>query len=306
MRDISVSQGYLYATIMEGILYGFNIALSIVYAFVFDNKGQFTNNVVKYSVYSMFILSTAHLGGAIRSLEEGFFTHSGPSDFYFNNKALPLNLVNKSLYGATMVVGDALMIYRVWLIYGKSWKVVIFPMFTLLGTLVCTIFIVWELSQLKPGQTVFQKTVSTTVPAAFALPFATNIVITFLIVFRIKQAQDAIARLSASGVGVGTADKMYKRVVWGVIESCAIYPVFLLLSVVLYFLKTNALALITGPMTQVVAIVPTLMWLQVILGRSQYDQAAQAAGFTTETIGHGVPNWNAAGWEWGVRRDYDV
>lgn len=38
---------------------------------------------------------------------------SGPSDFYFNNKALPLNLVNKSLYGATLVISDALMVCNV-------------------------------------------------------------------------------------------------------------------------------------------------------------------------------------------------
>lgn len=84
----------------------------------------------------------------------------------------------------------------------------------------------------------------------FALPFATNVTITVLIVFRIKQARDAIAQLSACGVGFGATDAVYKRVIWGVIESCAIYPVFLLLAIALYFLKTNALALITGSMIQ--------------------------------------------------------
>lgn len=84
----------------------------------------------------------------------------------------------------------------------------------------------------------------------FFLPFATNLVITVLIVFRIRQARVTIARLSACGVGVGITDAIYKRVVWGIIESCAIYPLFLLLAIVFYFLKTNVLALITGPMTQ--------------------------------------------------------
>lgn len=36
--------------------------------------------------------------------------HSGSSNSYFNNKALPLNLVNRSLYGATMIIGDALLV----------------------------------------------------------------------------------------------------------------------------------------------------------------------------------------------------
>ena len=84
----------------------------------------------------------------------------------------------------------------------------------------------------------------------FALPFVTNATITGLIVFRINQARHAIGRLSASGIGAGTNDAIYQRVIWGVIESCAIYPVFLLLAIVLYFLETSALALVTGPMTQ--------------------------------------------------------
>lgn len=168
-------------------------------------------------------------------------------------------------------------IYRVWLIYSRSWKVIIFPMLTLTGTLACSVLFIWELSQLKPGQPVFQKVVSATTPAMFALPFATNLTITALIVFRIKKARVTIAGLSAGGVGVGATDAIYKRVIWGVVESCAIYPLFLLLAIILYFLKSNALALITGPMTQVVTIVPTLMWIQVILGRSQYEKAAQLA-----------------------------
>ena len=53
-----------------------------------------------------------NLRNSLSSLEEGFFIHSGSSDFYFNNKALPLNLVNKSLYGAALVISDALLVPR--------------------------------------------------------------------------------------------------------------------------------------------------------------------------------------------------
>lgn len=168
-----------------------------------------------------------------------------------------------------MVIGDALLvplpnnifkriyrsdrikqIYRVWAIYEKSWKVVILPVLTHLGTLACTIHIIWGLSQLKPGQTIYNSSVSTTAPAMFVLPFVTNVTITAFIVVRIRQAKDAIGHLSTISVGLETTDVVYKRVIWGVIESCAIYPAFLSLAIVLYVLKTNALALVTGPISQ--------------------------------------------------------
>ena len=87
-------------------------------------------------------------------------------------------------------------------------------------------------------------------PALLALPFTTNVVITALIVARVVQARNAIAKLSASGVGCEAVDAIYKRVIWGVVESCAICPLFLLVALVLCSFKSNALILVTGPMVQ--------------------------------------------------------
>lgn len=44
-----------------------------------------------------------------RTMQEGFFGKLTPV-LYFNNKPLPINLANKALYGANMVVGDALLV----------------------------------------------------------------------------------------------------------------------------------------------------------------------------------------------------
>lgn len=195
---------------------------------------------------------------------EGFIVQDEP-DSYFTNRALPLNLVNKSLYGATLVIGDALLvmfsrchfwacvlilfstqqIYRVWVIYERSWKVVALPILTLLGTTVCAALIVWGLSRLEPGQSIFQDTIMATAPAMFALPFLTNVTITVLIAVRLRKifACGAYLQLPAT-------DTICKRMVWGAIESSAVYPVFLLLAIVLYSLKTNVFLLITGSMTQ--------------------------------------------------------
>ena len=49
----------------------------------------------------------------LRSLQEGFFNWRPKTpENYFNSKALPLNLANKSLYGANMLLGDGLMVRK--------------------------------------------------------------------------------------------------------------------------------------------------------------------------------------------------
>ena len=48
-----------------------------------------------------------------RSLQAGFFDWRPKTpENYFNSKALPLNLANKSLYGANMLLGDGLMVWE--------------------------------------------------------------------------------------------------------------------------------------------------------------------------------------------------
>lgn len=198
----------------------------------------------------------------------------------------------------------AKQIYRVWVVYGRNWKVVAFPVLTLLGTLTCRIVTIWQFSRLEPGHTVFPKVISVTTPAMFILPFVTSVAITTLIVVRIKRAKTDVAELSAGGVGTQTVDAICGDVVWGIIESGAIYPALSLLATVLYLLKVNEFTLITGSLVQgtspgtifcnrrttgwhpflVVAMVPALIWLQILLGHSRYEAAAQAAGLPAETI----------------------
>ena len=116
--------------------------------------------------------------------------------------------------------------------------------------MVCAALIVWGLSQLKPDQTIFQPTIMATAPAMFALPFMTNVMITTLILVRMKKAKDNIGGMFAYGIGTKTMDTIYNWMVLGAIESCVIYPLFLLLAIILYFLETNVLLLVTGSMTQ--------------------------------------------------------
>lgn len=53
-----------------------------------------------------------HQGCTMQALRMGFFETRLPAtpDAYFNDRALPLNLVIKSINGVTMVLGDCLMV----------------------------------------------------------------------------------------------------------------------------------------------------------------------------------------------------
>jgi len=268
---MNVAQGHLFGTIFEAILYGIYFTLFCICVSVFlDGSRKGTNKIIFTTMIVMFLLSTAHLAGTIRTMQEGFFGKATPIQ-YFNNKPLPLNLANKALYGTTMVVGDALLIYRLYVVWSDTRyakPIIILPILTLMGTAVSIILLAWEFSRLKPGQTAFVHVINQTAPAAFGLPLITNVYITAGIVWRVKLAERSLARITNL-----QSTSLYRRVIAGTIESCIIYPIALAITLVLYGIHSNGQDILTGSMTQLIALVPTLMWLQVRFGQSRYEAA---------------------------------
>lgn len=93
---------------------------------------------------------------------------------------------------------------------------------------------IWEFSKLVPGQTAFAGRVQDIAPALFAVPLVTNIVITALLIWRIKQAQGTVKITSNHKLHV-----FYRRVIRNTIESCIIYPFVLMVTLILYCRKDN-------------------------------------------------------------------
>ncbi|KAF8664363.1 hypothetical protein AX16_000735 [Volvariella volvacea WC 439] len=254
--------------------------------FVFNQwrENERAQKIILSAIVIMFFLSTAHLGGTIQSLQEAFFDgRPSPPELYFDTKALPLNLYNKTVYGLNVLIGDLLMIYRLYIVAGGNIWYIIAPTLSLLGTCAITFTTIWQFSQLKPGQTSFIAEIKRLVPALFILPFVTNVLITGLIVYRILQAQRRVRDLESPD-----ANSLYRRLLANVIESGLLYPSTLMITLILFIVDSNGQSVLTGSMTQVVTLVPTLMWLQVRLGCSQYDEAERRIRTANNQSGQGI------------------
>lgn len=100
---------------------------------------------------------------------------------------------------------------------------------------------IWEFSNLTPGQSAFVARVQDIAPALFAVPFVTNVVITGLIIWRIKQAQDTTKFTSNHKLYA-----FYRRMIRNTIESCVLYPFFLMVTLILYCLQNNGQDIVSG------------------------------------------------------------
>jgi len=93
---------------------------------------------------------------------------------------------------------------------------------------------IWEFSNLTSGQSAFVARVQAIAPALFSVPLVTNIVITALIIWRIKQAQENTKLTSNHKMYT-----FYRRVIRNTIESCILYPFVLMVTLILYCRHDN-------------------------------------------------------------------
>ncbi|KAI0082808.1 hypothetical protein K474DRAFT_1694167 [Panus rudis PR-1116 ss-1] len=246
------------------------------------------NRVILWIILAMFTLAAAHLACSMQQLCTGLFRVHPPHtpESYFNNRALGLNLAIKSLNAVSMLFGDGLMLFRLWIIYEGNTLVMVLPVLTTLATAAVLFALNWTFAHLTPTQNAFSLMVKRLATAAFILPVVTNILITGLILYRIIQARAAVRKLTSL-----MDDNIYRTVVFNIVESCLIYPVFLTVAMILYLCKTNGQDVLSSVLPQVVGIVSTMLWVLVYKGASRYDAAekqrmSNASSREPITFGH--------------------
>ncbi|KAJ6540046.1 hypothetical protein DFH09DRAFT_1283093 [Mycena vulgaris] len=117
-----------------------------------STKHHFTS-LVFLGVASLFIVVTAHW---IVVIYQAFFAFihlatATAEDAFYADLSQRSNIIKIILFFSSILIGDSLIIYRLWIIWGLNRYVVIFPIFTLIGTFVTSIFVVHGFTQWEPG-----------------------------------------------------------------------------------------------------------------------------------------------------------
>lgn len=82
-----------------------------------------------------------------------------PTAYYAQVSATP-DMIKNTAYIVTTLVADALLIYRTWIVWGRSWYIAIFPILLFGVDLGISVWFDWSMKQAEPGKSV-------TVSAAF-------------------------------------------------------------------------------------------------------------------------------------------
>ncbi|KZT18738.1 hypothetical protein NEOLEDRAFT_1142982 [Neolentinus lepideus HHB14362 ss-1] len=302
MASLTYSQCNILELWFMTLLYGAYVVIFFTSMYTIRTGSRRIGKPLIYTTIALFILSTAQ---TICILVYTLLTLTYDLRYTANLATLPAmtiktlehdqNVINlyqamsDSMIATTNLIADGLLIWRCFVVWGRSFWIIALPIAILVAGSVCgygvvVIDVIWYLKKvhhpmLKISGLSWDRLVhlETSFTKGFLImSAATNILMSFLIAGRILCTVK-----NQIGYGYAREGKKYKRLVYLMIESGSIYSLSLLLSGVLYSAGYTASgSIVLGMQYQLVGIFPTLIILLVTLGKTvdQTDMAQLSGG----------------------------
>ncbi|KAF5347641.1 hypothetical protein D9757_013353 [Collybiopsis confluens] len=189
---------------------------------------------MNYGTFGLAILVTAHwilnfllLFRAFLIVDDG----KAPGNFFANLRETS-SIVKTAILFSTLILSDALIIYRVWVIWSYSFYVIIFPVLTLVGLTVCGIGLPVQLAHFPPALTIFSSDAGRWITSDCVFTLCTNLYCTSVIGYKIW----SIDRFSR---GLSHDARSLLFILGTFIESAAIYTAWTIFVFVTYLSGSN-------------------------------------------------------------------
>ncbi|EPQ57623.1 hypothetical protein GLOTRDRAFT_25217, partial [Gloeophyllum trabeum ATCC 11539] len=135
------------------------------------------------------------------------------------------NIFGSTIYVAQTLVGDAFVLYRCAVVWGRNYWTIAFPSLLLVGSTVSGIGILYSFAKISTDTVIFAAQLNQWITAFFVLTLSTNIICTALVAFRIWHINKLSLRVGADNL---------TPVLLVVVESGMIYSATLITLLVTY------------------------------------------------------------------------
>jgi len=221
----------------------------------------------------MFALETLHASVGLRSYIEGFILDPRGALDYFGNFGNTMGKIKLTMWMLNLAIADGLLLWRLWVVWQKSWKISILPAIVYIGTLaLCGVSISRQWAVPNNDIRAFFVT-GQFLRAMLTLSICFNVSITSLIAGRIWWV----------GRSAGKA-RSYTHIISAIVESAALYTVASIFTLALYSAQTNAGAIAESLSAPLSALVPMFIIVRVALGQSFQGTQASSVVPLSSTI----------------------
>ncbi|KAH9926158.1 uncharacterized protein B0H18DRAFT_876555 [Fomitopsis serialis] len=136
---------------------------------------------------SIFLTVTGHWVLTVYRLFEAFVNFRGGTAalFFYADIALPSEVAKSALLVATVIVSDAMIIYRLYIIWGYNKAIIVLPVLTWFGLIAVGVGVCWRFSLYKLGDNVYSGQTGRWITADCFFTLATNVYCTVCISYRV-------------------------------------------------------------------------------------------------------------------------
>ncbi|KAF8068856.1 hypothetical protein FPV67DRAFT_1668910 [Lyophyllum atratum] len=296
MPDTKLRVAQLVAVFVECIFYGIYLVTFIASLQAILWSGPLrtwpsrlkSNRSMLTAVLSMFVFSTLNLAlGLVRILQGVIYnTRSGGGAV----EQLGLNWVNivKPLtVNLQIMVADTVLIYRCWVVYNKSWQIVIFPIFLWLAGLACTTVNMYTQGMLTSGSRVNGGILFAGITAFWTATMTLNLYATTMIVIRIwRVVNQAAITHKLSPFASEQPQSRLQNIMRIIVESGLVYTVVTIVVFVSHVTGSNSIYITTAAEMQIIGITFNLI---LIRPKNASDSTIGAGDHTEHGISFASP-----------------
>ncbi|KAH8088915.1 hypothetical protein BXZ70DRAFT_899246 [Cristinia sonorae] len=261
------------ALFLESIFYGiylvtFGLCLYILLFSAHTRHRHRLLNPFLLIAIAMFTIATLDVALLLRHILDAFIYYKGPggAQAEFADISYWVNVTKTVTYCLQTSIADGLLIYRCFIVYGRSLVVLITLCILWTACLSCEISTVYIEFTLRANAFLNSKRLSPFIISVLVMTLALNVTATAMIIYKIYSIQRATKRyLSSDGSG---SESTLGRAMRIVIESVAIYTVSVITFVAVYLAGNNAQYGVSDCVVQIIGITFNLMIIRLDQGRA--------------------------------------
>ncbi|KIM75047.1 hypothetical protein PILCRDRAFT_827604 [Piloderma croceum F 1598] len=282
---IGLAKTEIVALVLECCFFGIYTTLFWITLWILFTKSctGSTSRPLVLTVFCMYILAIVHVSidvhRAVAAFVDDANTPAGSMTVYGQLNSAS-EVAKTAIYAVQTILADSFCVWRCYIVWRKSWVIIILPVFMVLGTAVATSGVCWVLSHAKPGELVFESVLVPWITSSFVMTLVTNIICTAMIAFRIWQSQQRFKEARATS-------RLFPVMVM-IIESGAIYSSALISVIATYATGNNAQYIIVDFVPSLIGIVFAMIIVRVGLGissnGSQLTQSQSRKALTVQSF----------------------
>ncbi|KAI0332758.1 hypothetical protein GY45DRAFT_1320671 [Cubamyces sp. BRFM 1775] len=272
LPNFNIDEAYLIGSWLESFFWGiYTLLFGMTMYSIYQKRKDGINRFTTVSLVLLYLLASAHMSLGLVRLIQGFIIYRdtiGPIE-YFASVFIRVNMAKDYLYITNMFLGDLIVVWRLYIVWGKSILCAALPFLMCVAEFVAGYGATsqWLLPHPNGWEMLRWGT------AMFTISMVTNILVTAVIASRIWY----VSMRTRQVMGVDSGGR-YNRVILLIVESGALISTAKIIEFTLFKLTPgnatmglHAMYILYEILPQVTGIVPTMIIYAVNNGFTQRD-----------------------------------